>query len=172
MRKCIKYMTLAVALLLGVVSAQEATAPATGVWGGVPSYASPAAQAKVNNKFASQFGIDTSSLGISPEAYIGQATGAGVFGGSAATPAASADASTGTPASTTVGSGFMGGIPSYASPAAQASVNNKMASQFGIDSTAGWGAGAFGGQGLSLLAVANTAAPTPSALQTAASATT
>lgn len=69
MRKCIKYMTLAVALLLGVVSAQV---PATGAaaWGGIPSYASPAAQAKVNNKFASQFGIDTTSLGFSPESYI------------------------------------------------------------------------------------------------------
>lgn len=77
MRKCIKYITLAVALLIGAVSAQEVAAAAPtqqaglGAWGGVPSYASPAAQAKVNNQFASQFGIDTKQLGFSPEAYLG-----------------------------------------------------------------------------------------------------
>jgi hypothetical protein len=37
MTRCIKYITLAAALLLGVVSAQEAAAPTgAGVWGGIP----------------------------------------------------------------------------------------------------------------------------------------
>jgi hypothetical protein len=63
MGKVIKYMSLAVALLIGVVTAAEvgiATPAATG--SPIPSYASPAAQAKVNQKFASQFGIDTTNM--------------------------------------------------------------------------------------------------------------
>ena len=78
MRKVIKYMSLAVALLLGVVSAAEVgLATPTPVGGAIPSYASPAAQAKVNQKFASQFGIDTTNMwgaggqaGFSPETFI------------------------------------------------------------------------------------------------------
>lgn len=185
MRKCIKLVSLAVALLLGVVSAAEAglatpqaAAPAsTGAgWAagaGVPSYASPAAQAKVNNQFASQFGIDTTALGgfgtgaggFSPENFLNQATG--YFGGQTATPSANAGAAT-----TTTGFGGAG-IPSYANPASQMGVNSKIASQFGIDTSAfGFGgqAAAAGGapQGLSLVAIANEAAPANAAPQVAA----
>lgn len=66
----------------------------------------------------------------------------------------------------------MGGITAYTNPAMHLSINNKMASQFGVGTTAGYGAGAYGGaQGLSLLAVSNTAALAPSALSTATTAT-
>lgn len=121
-------VSLAVAVLLGLVSAQGTTATATPAsqWtaaAGVPSYASPAAQAKVNEKFASQFGINTTSFGgwsagtagaagipsaFSPENYLSQVTGgAGVWpgaGAQTATPlamvAVAADAAT--PATPTV----------------------------------------------------------------------
>lgn len=71
MRKFTMIVSVAVAVLLGLVSAQgtpAATASPTttqqSAWGtGVPSIASPAAQAKVNQKIASQFGINTTQFG-------------------------------------------------------------------------------------------------------------
>jgi hypothetical protein len=80
MRKQI--LSLAVAVLIGLVSSQAIGLPA----GGLPGYATYQGQAAMNNKVASQFGINTTELNAmnggfggaanwSPENFLSQVTG-------------------------------------------------------------------------------------------------
>jgi hypothetical protein len=126
------FISFAVAVLIGLVSTQETALPQGPLIGGpstanpastgkspVPSYASPAAQAKINEQFAAQFGMaGTPAWGgaqgsYSPEAFLNQFTGGGIWGN--AEPAVLAQETT-----ATAGAGLALMVAPVAAPAAPA----------------------------------------------------
>lgn len=151
-------LSFAVAVLLGLISAQTPPAQAQTTTGfKLPSYATYQGQAGVNQKMASNFGVNVTEWQAlnggfgGPQGMFGGASNAAGFSANAFSPApltlasvGGADsASVGTSAPTQTPTGFK--LPAYATYQGQAGVNQKMASNFGINVTE-WSAlnGGFG----------------------------